>query len=134
MNGISFLFLVKPDVTISKTTTSFDGQGRQSINIPCSYVSNPAATSVFWTKFNAVAGTGSGNSKVIVIDGEKYQGGSLNSPSLTIYNLQNSDEGSYRCSAANIIGQGDSNYVTLNVDTNGEFDKSRLIVFGKLYI
>ena len=101
------------------TTTSFTGQGQQSINIPCSYLSNPAATSVFWTKFTPVPGTDSGNSKIIVVDGNKYQGGNLNSPSLTIYHLTKSDEGLYRCSAANIIGQGESNYITLNIDTNG---------------
>ncbi|CAC5393170.1 HMCN [Mytilus coruscus] len=107
-----------PVVVISQTTSSFDGQGRQSINIPCSYMSNPAATSVFWTKYNPVAGTNSGNTNLIEIDGNKYQGANLNSPSLTIYNLDRSDAGSYRCSAANIIGQGESNYVTLNIDTN----------------
>ncbi|XP_063441331.1 hemicentin-1-like isoform X2 [Mytilus trossulus] len=107
-----------PVVVISATTSAFDGQGRQSINIPCSYMSNPAATSVFWTKYNPVAGTNSGNTKLIEIDGNKYQGANLNSPSLTIYNLDRTDAGSYRCSASNIIGLGESNYVTLNIDTN----------------
>ncbi|VDI54451.1 hemicentin [Mytilus galloprovincialis] len=107
-----------PVVVISQTTSAFDGQGRQSINIPCSYMSNPAATSVFWTKYNPVAGTNSGNTKLVEIDGNKYQGSNLNSPSLTIYNLDRSDAGSYRCSASNIIGLGESNYVTLNIDTN----------------
>jgi hypothetical protein len=107
-------------VIISDSISSFSGQGRQSINIPCSYTSNPAATSVFWTKFNPTAGTNKGNSEIIVIDGNKYQGGNLNSPSLTIYNLDNSDEASYRCSASNIIGQGDSAYITLGIDTDGK--------------
>lgn len=125
--SIIYYFTDAPVVVISQTTSSFDGQGRQSINIPCSYMSNPAATSVFWTKYNPVAGTNSGNTKLVEIDGNKYQGANLNSPSLTIYNLDRSDAGSYRCSASNIIGLGESNYVTLNIDTNGEF------VFGYFF-
>lgn len=121
---VKFYLLDKPLVTISSSISSFDGKGTQSINIPCSYMSNPAATSVFWTKFTPVEGTNSGNTVLVDIDGSKYQGGNLNSPSLTIYNLASSDQGSYRCSATNIIGQGDSNYVTLAVDMNGKLNAS----------
>ncbi|CAC5377794.1 HMCN [Mytilus coruscus] len=94
-----------PDVTISQPSQGFLGQ---AITIQCSYVSNPGATNVIWSKGN----------QGITVDGNKYVGGSLSNPSLTITNLAASDQGSYRCSVVNSVGQGDSSSVTILVDTS----------------
>ncbi|CAC5398269.1 unnamed protein product [Mytilus coruscus] len=96
-----------PDVTITQPS---QGSVGQAITIQCSYVSNPGATNVIWSKGN----------QGITVDGNKYVGGSLSNPSLTITNLAASDQGSYRCSAVNSVGQGDSSSVTLSVDTSGK--------------
>ncbi|CAG2239104.1 HMCN [Mytilus edulis] len=94
-----------PDVTITQPS---QGSGGQAITIQCSYVSNPGATNVIWSKGN----------QGITVDGSKYVGGTLSNPSLTITNLAASDQGSYRCSVVNSVGQGDSSSVTLSVDTS----------------
>ncbi|XP_052103233.1 hemicentin-1-like [Mytilus californianus] len=94
-----------PDVTITQPFQGFLGQ---AITIQCSYVSNPGATNVIWSKGN----------QGITVDGNKYVGGSLSNPSLTITNLAASDQGSYRCSVVNSVGQGYSSSVTILVDTS----------------
>ncbi|XP_076095861.1 basement membrane-specific heparan sulfate proteoglycan core protein-like [Mytilus galloprovincialis] len=96
-----------PDVTITQPS---QGSGGQAITIQCSYVSNPGATNVIWSKGN----------QGITVDGSKYVGGTLSNPSLTITNLAASDQGSYRCSVVNSVGQGDSSSVTLSVDTSSK--------------
>ncbi|CAG2194107.1 unnamed protein product [Mytilus edulis] len=94
-----------PDVTITQPS---QGSSGQAITIQCSYISNPKASHVKWSKGN----------QGITVDDYKYNGGSLSNPSLTIINLAASDQGSYRCSVVNSVGQGDSSYVTLSVDTS----------------
>ena len=105
-----------PDVTISQPS---QGSGGQAITIQCSYVSNPGATNVIWSKGN----------QGITVDGNKYVGGTLSNPSLTITNLAASDQGSYRCSVVNTVGQGDSSSVTLSVDTSSKSYSSLLKLF-----
>ena len=45
----------------------------------------------------------------------KYSGSTVNTPSLTINNVAQSDTGSYRCLADNVIGTGQSQITVLNV-------------------
>ncbi|XP_063420706.1 hemicentin-1-like [Mytilus trossulus] len=92
-----------PDVTIIQPSQRFEGQ---AVTIQCSYVSNPAATNIVWRKEN----------QDITVDGNKYVGGTLSNPSLTITNLASSDQGLYRCSVVNSVGQEYSSSVTLSVD------------------
>ncbi|CAG2239189.1 HMCN [Mytilus edulis] len=94
-----------PVVTITQPSQRLEGQ---AVTIQCSYVSNPAATNIIWSKEN----------QGITVDGDKYVGGSLSNPSLTITDLAASDEGSYRCSVVNSVGQEYSSSVTLSVDTS----------------
>ncbi|VDH89690.1 Hypothetical predicted protein [Mytilus galloprovincialis] len=94
-----------PDVAITQPS---QGSSGQAITIQCSYISNPEASHVKWSKGN----------QGITVDDYKYVGGSLSNPSLTITNLADSDQGPYRCSVVNSVGQGDSPYVTISVDTS----------------
>ncbi|CAC5377795.1 HMCN [Mytilus coruscus] len=95
---------------IPYVTTTQPPQGivGQAITIQCSYVSNPEATNIIWSKGN----------QGITVDGNKYVGGSLSNPSLTIINLTASDEGPYTCSVLNSMGQSNSSFVTLSVETS----------------
>ncbi|XP_052103246.1 hemicentin-1-like [Mytilus californianus] len=102
---------VRVDVRhIPYVTTTQPPQGivGQAITIQCSYVSHPTATNVIWSKGN----------QGITVDGSKYVGGSLSNPSLTIINLTASDEGPYTCSVLNSMGQSNSSFVTLSVETS----------------
>jgi hypothetical protein len=105
------ILIDKPDVTISESTSTFSGTGGGSVNIPCSYVSNPSATSVSWRKIQNSATT------TITINGNKYAGGGLYQSGLTIYDLEASDVASYQCVATNRVGTGESESVQLIVDT-----------------
>lgn len=48
----------------------------------------------------------------------KYGGGSIQTPSLTIRNVNDIDKASYRCEATNIAGTGQSKVVHLDVAGN----------------
>ncbi|XP_052103319.1 hemicentin-1-like [Mytilus californianus] len=103
-----------PDVAIAMPSQGAIGQ---AITINCSYVSNPGATDITWSKEN----------QGITVDGNKYVGGNLY---LTITNLTASDEGSYKCSVVNSVGQGDSPYVTLLVNTSAAPSIIRIVPAG----
>ena len=105
---VLFCFTDVPKVTI--TDLAVEGKRTASAVIPCEFKSNPQATQVRWTKF------ASGTTVQLNIDGNKYQGGTLLSPSLTIYNLDRDDAASYRCEVTNSVGTGVSEYGTLTVD------------------
>jgi hypothetical protein len=45
----------------------------------------------------------------------KYSGSTVSTPSLTITNAQNSDEGNYVCYATNLAGTGSSSQTFLDV-------------------
>ncbi|VDI76864.1 hemicentin [Mytilus galloprovincialis] len=101
----------KPDVTISTSTSTFNGVGGGSVNIPCTHLANPAVTAVSWRKVSG------GVTETITVGGNKYAGGGLYQSGLTIYNLQASDVGTYQCLATNLVGTGESEIVTLNINT-----------------
>lgn len=103
----------KPDVTISTSTSTFNGVGGGSVNIPCTHLANPAVTAVSWRKVSG------GVTETITVGGNKYAGGGLFQSGLTIYNLQASDVGTYQCLATNLVGTGESEIVTLNINTQG---------------
>ncbi|XP_033753605.1 hemicentin-1-like isoform X5 [Pecten maximus] len=81
----------------------------QSITLECTVTSNPTHTTVFWQRFV------NGQAQSITVDGNKYSGSTVNSPSLVIFNAANSDQGSYICFATNIVGTGQSSQTVLSV-------------------
>ncbi|KAK3107564.1 hypothetical protein FSP39_017383 [Pinctada imbricata] len=82
-----------------------------SLTIPCSISSSLTVTTVTWQILNS-QGTSSIN---VAASGGKYSGGSVSTPSLTINNVANSDEGSYRCLATNSAGTGQSQLTFVDV-------------------
>lgn len=67
--------------------------------INCTVTGSYAISRVFWEhQYNGVT------SVLDTSDSTKYRGGTVSSPSLTIYSFAISDIGSYRCSAQNSVG------------------------------
>lgn len=73
--------------------------------------SSTALTSLTWLFYTNINGAFTG----IVVDGVNYGGGSTNSPSLIIYNVDGNDQGNYICRARNVIGTTDSATLSLTV-------------------
>ena len=85
--------------------------GTNSVTITCFISGNPSATSVSWNKnLNGVQ-----TDLDIANSNGKYQGGSVNNPSLTILNVAQSDEANYVCSATNLVGTSSSQTAFLDV-------------------
>lgn len=80
------------------------------ITLECEVTGSPTHTSVYWTKVV--------NSQVVTLQmlGAKYGGSSVSSPSLIIFNAEDSDQGPYVCHATNGIGTGQSSQTYLNVE------------------
>ena len=71
----------------------------------------PTVTSVNWQYFS----TGSGIWSQIAVSQSRYGGGTLNSPSLVIFNTATSDAGTYRCVASNSVTSTESQIISLSV-------------------
>ena len=81
-----------------------------SITLVCTVSANPTHTTVYWRRIvNGV------QTDITVTNNNKYSGSTVNTPSLTISNAENSDEGNYICYATNSIGTGQSSQTFLDV-------------------
>ena len=69
------------------------------VTITCTLTGSPAATAMKWKKDGSDLDTS---------DANKYSGGTKDTPSLSIKNVAQSDEGSYQCVATNVGGTTDS--------------------------
>ena len=79
------------------------------VTLVCIITSTLSYTEVKWVKaVNNVR-------KEVVIDGRKYSGSTVNSPSLTIHRVDSSDVGYYTCYGSNRVGTGQSQKVHLDV-------------------
>jgi hypothetical protein len=105
---VDIYFTDLPTATIALSTYSVTVGG--FVTLQCTVSGNPSVTTVQWTRVL------NGQSQNVVTGGNtRYSGGSVNSPSLGISNVVNSDEGYYRCSATNSIGTGTSQQTFLDV-------------------
>lgn len=94
-----------------------------SITLECTITANPAHTSVTWLRvLNGVTSSINLGGNV-----QKYSGSTVNTPSLTITNAVQSDEGYYICQATNTVGTGQSSQTYLDV-VGSKFIKSVLWV------
>lgn len=101
------MFSDVPHVTI--VSARYIGNSGNIITLECHYTSNPAVTSVYWTR---IVNNRQTNINMI---SSRYAGSTITSPSLIIFSLVSSDEGYYLCSAINSVGTGHSNISYLNV-------------------
>ncbi|XP_052061298.1 hemicentin-1-like isoform X3 [Mytilus californianus] len=109
----TFLTVVGSIPTVTVDQSSYSANKGSDITLQCSYTANPAATMVRWERTN-------GNSVVDIGDttnNNKYGGSTVSSPSLIIYNAEESDEGNYKCKVTNSVGTGIS--TTTNLDVVG---------------
>jgi len=83
------------------------------VTLVCTITSTPSYTEVKWVKAVNKVPTD------IVIDGSKYSGSTVNSPSLTIHRVDSSDVGCYTCCGTNSVGTGQSHAVSLVVNVVG---------------
>ncbi|XP_069115364.1 lachesin-like [Argopecten irradians] len=67
-------------------------------------------TTVYWKRTMS-----SGAVITLDVDGDKYEGGTISSPTLIINNVNSEDEGNYVCYAVNSIGISESGTITLSV-------------------
>ncbi|XP_076082584.1 uncharacterized protein LOC143053681 [Mytilus galloprovincialis] len=96
-----------PEVVIPLNQYSVDYGS--SATIPCTVTANPTHTSVQWKIIV------NGQEQNVDMQNDKYSGGTVNSPSLVIANVQHGDETFYICTASNSVGEGRSNQTFLNV-------------------
>ncbi|XP_035828095.1 hemicentin-1 [Aplysia californica] len=96
----------KPVVTVSAFSTVAP-EGTSRITLLCDVTANPGATSVTWTR--------DGMELPVTSRPDKYTGGNLVNPSLTISDVDKSDAGDYVCSATNSLGTGVSPTSTVEV-------------------
>ncbi|XP_021370011.1 hemicentin-1-like [Mizuhopecten yessoensis] len=80
-----------------------------SITLQCTVSASPTATSVTWKRISNAATT------VITVDGTKYSGSSVSTPSLTINSAASVDAAAYICTATNVVGVGESSQTVLGV-------------------
>jgi hypothetical protein len=98
--------------TVQIQQSSYSVTTGNSVTFVCTVTSTLPITTVYWQRnfggstsnINANANTG------------KYSGSTVNTPSLTIYNADSSDAGTYTCSASNSVGTGQST-TTFDHDT-----------------
>ncbi|XP_021345496.1 hemicentin-1-like, partial [Mizuhopecten yessoensis] len=100
-----------PTATVAQTAyTIITGA---SVTLQCSVFGTPAVTGVTWTRTFT-----NGASNTISINSQKYAGSTVNNPSLTIFNTDSNDQGTYVCTATNTLGSGQSQTVSLSVTGN----------------
>ncbi|XP_052102073.1 uncharacterized protein LOC127735795 isoform X3 [Mytilus californianus] len=97
-----------PSVSLSKVSYSV---ANGSVTLDCSVTSTLVVSNVFWQR-QVLGDIETINSQT---DTNKYTGSSTSNPSLTILNVQPSDEGSYVCFASSSAGQGHSGITKLSV-------------------
>ncbi|XP_021370015.1 neural cell adhesion molecule 1-B-like [Mizuhopecten yessoensis] len=67
-------------------------------------------TTIYWKR------TMSNNVTITLdVDGDKYEGGTISSPSLVVHDVDSGDEGNYVCYAVNSIGISESGTISLSV-------------------
>lgn len=95
-----------PSVVVPQPTYSVNFGG--TVTLTCTVSANPAHNSVYWQKVV------NGVSQPVTI-GNRYTGSTVSSPSLTISNAVQNDEGFYVCYAVNSVGTGNSQQTFLDV-------------------
>ena len=101
------VFLDPPTVTVPER--EYVVEVGNEITLECGVEANPPASTAYWRKLV--------NGEWIDVDTSvsRYSPVSLFSPSLTITNVDTSDEGMYQCFADNEVGTGASQQTSLRV-------------------
>ncbi|VDI80368.1 protein-methionine sulfoxide oxidase MICAL [Mytilus galloprovincialis] len=113
-NESQLIYIEKPKVKISPDKQSVVRGNDQTLTCFVSGIPQPI---VSWMREN------NGEETLLILSPEKYTGGNVECPSLTITNFKKKDEGKYVCKAMNEAGEGISNYSSLQCigNENAEF-------------
>jgi hypothetical protein len=103
----NIVFVDVPVVTVLQLYYSVTLGG--TVTLGCTVTASPTHTSVQWQRIQ------NGVTSSINLGSNKYSGSTVNSPSLTIINADQNDNGVYRCTASNNVGTGISSQTTLSV-------------------
>lgn len=106
--------------------TLYSVQQGNSVQLICTWSGTPGATSVLWKKY--VQGTPT-DINVATSNG-KYAGSSVDSPSLTINNVNHDDVATYVCSASNAEGTSNSQPINLQVTGGKQGSFISLFIFN----
>ena len=90
--------------------TSYNVIVKDNITMACNVSASPEVTRIGWLRNTTNNGT-----TEIGMSNDKYEGGTIDDPFLTIWNVNDKDEGWYICSAENLIGDAISEQIYLNV-------------------
>lgn len=109
MKNLTIKEMFIKDIVISERPTVLINNGRQTVirgcnhTIKCTISGKPPPSIIAWIK-------GSNGDETFIDDlvSEKYSGGTINCPSLTIKDFDKSNEGTYICQATNDVGNGRS--------------------------
>ena len=101
-------FVDVPSVTVGQGYTCIIGN---TITMTCTIFSTPSATSVQWNRNTNTVPVAIN----VASNPTKYSGATVSTPSLTISNCLESDEGYYTCQATNAVGTDVSSLTFLNV-------------------
>ena len=97
--------------TVQVQQPSYAVNTGSSVTLVCTVTSNLAVTNVNWQRNN-----GGGTTQITSsTNTNKYSGSTTGTPSLTIFNADQNDVGTYTCFATNSVGTGQSTTTTLSV-------------------
>ena len=93
--------------------TQYNVDYGKTVKLECTVTANPAHTSVYWQKIrNGVTST---IDATTVTNDARLSGSTVNTPSITITNVNLNDIASYICFAQNSVGIGQSAQTSLVV-------------------
>lgn len=102
LSYVSFLF-IDPSVNITDIDPVVEGT---NVTIQCYVSPSSEVINITWDR---------NNSTLDIQGNDRYDGGTISSPSLEIYFVQENDDGNYTCKAVNPVGIGKSLPIRLQV-------------------
>ncbi|XP_076091545.1 uncharacterized protein LOC143063333 isoform X3 [Mytilus galloprovincialis] len=102
---VSLPLTVRSPLAVNAPKTLYDPSTGQTIELTC-VVTSGTATGITWYK---------NNQPVVISFNNQYSGGSVNTPTLTISNIQLSDAGNYVCSATDGSVTRNTSIITVSV-------------------